>query len=106
MLAKSKKLEVKPLGDRVIVTVESELEAGAKTKSGIYIPETVGKERKERGTVGAVGPGKLTDDGKRLQMSVKVGQVVLFTKYGPDEVLIDGTEYYILREESILAIVG
>lgn len=76
-----------------------------KTKSGIIIPETVSKERPEQGRVVAVGPGRMNDDGKVLPMKVKVGDTVLFSKYGPDEVKIEGVEYFILREESVLAII-
>ena len=71
---------------------------------GIIIPESVDKERPAKGTVIAVGPGK-TEDGTLLPMNVKVGQQVLFSKYGYDEVKMDGQEYYILSESSILAVV-
>ena len=100
------KLKVRPLGDRVIVEPHNEHEHGGKTKGGLYIPETASKERPEQGVVVAVGPGKMGEDGKRLPMGVKVGDTVLFTKYGPDEVKLDGKEYYILSESSILAIIG
>lgn len=76
-----------------------------KTKSGIYLPETVNKERPEQGRVVAVGPGKLSDEGKRIPMNVKKGDVVLFTKYGPSEIKVDGKEYLIAKEEDILGIV-
>ena len=76
-----------------------------KTKTGIYLPETVEKERPEQGKVVAVGPGKLSDEGKRIPMSVKKGDVVLFTKYGPNEIKVDGKEYLIAREEDILAVI-
>lgn len=79
-------------------------EKGGKTKSGIYLPETVDKERPEQGKVIAVGPGKLSDEGKRIPMNVKKGDVVLFTKYGPSEIKVDGKEYLIAREEDILAV--
>ncbi len=100
----SKKIGMQPLGDRVVVKPMSEHERGQKTKSGIYIPETAEKERSEKGTVVAVGAGKMNDDGKLLPMHVKVGDKVLFTKYGPDEVKLDGEEYFILSESNILAI--
>lgn len=77
---------------------------GGKTKAGIYLPETVDKERPEQGKIVAVGPGKLSDEGKRIPMSVKKGNLVLFTKYGPNEIKVDGKEYLIAREEDILAI--
>jgi chaperonin GroES len=97
-------MKIKPLGDRVVVEVTQE--KGQKTKSGIYLPETVDKERPEQGKVVAVGPGKLSDDGKRIPMNVAKGDVVLFTKYGPNEIKVDGKEYLIAREEDILAILN
>jgi chaperonin GroES len=70
------------------------------------IPETVSKERPEQGKVVAVGEGRWNEDGDaRVKMSVKIGDTVLFSKYGPDEVKIDGEEYYVLREDSILAVI-
>lgn len=79
-------------------------EKGGKTKSGIYLPETVDKERPEQGKIVAVGPGKLSDEGKRIPISVKKGDTVLFTKYGPNEIKVDDKEYLIAREEDILAV--
>jgi len=99
----AKKLSLVPLGDRVVV-VPSEKEGEKKLASGIIIPETVDKEKPAKGTVVAVGPGK-HEDGKRVPMQVKVGDIVLFSKYGYDEVKIDGVEYYILSESNILGIV-
>ncbi len=101
----NKKINLTPLGDRIIVLPVSEHERGKETKSGIFIPETSEKERPEQGVVVAVGSGKVTDDGKTLPMSVKVGDVVLFTKYGPDEIKMDGKEYFILSESNVLAVV-
>ena|SRR3989338_125450 len=95
-------MNIKPLGDRVVV--EPLHEEKGKTKSGIYLPETADKERPEQGKIVAVGPGKLSDEGKRIPMSVKKGDTVLFTKYGPNEIKVDGKEYLIAREEDILAI--
>ena len=95
-------IKLQPLGDRVIVKPVTKEE---KTSAfGIIIPESVDKERPAKGTVIAVGPGK-TEDGTLLPMNVKVGQQVLFSKYGYDEVKMDGQEYYILSESSILAVV-
>lgn len=79
-------------------------EKGGKTETGIYLPETVDKERPEQGRVMAVGPGKLTDEGRRVPMSVKVEDIILFTKYGPNEIKVDEKEYLIAREEDILAV--
>ncbi|MEI6296937.1 MAG: co-chaperone GroES [bacterium] len=101
----SKKITLKPLQDRVLVEALSEHERGKETKSGIFIPETAEKERAERGTVIAVGPGKMNDEGKIIPMSVTVGDKVIFSKYGPDEIKVDGKEYFILSETNILAIV-
>ena len=95
-------MNINPLGDRVVIEVSRD--TSLKTKSGIYLPETVDKERPEQGKVVAVGPGKLTDDGKRVPVTVKKGNMVLFTKYGPSEIKVDGKEYLIAREEDILAI--
>ena len=96
-------MRINPLGDRVVV--EPQKPESGKTKSGLYLPETADKERPEQGVIIAVGPGKMTDAGKRIPMSVKKGDVVLFTKYGPNEVKVDDKEYLIAREEDILAVI-
>ena len=96
-------MKINPLGDRVVIEPLDDKDKG-KTKAGIYLPETVSKERPEQGKVIAIGPGKLTEDGKRIPMGVKKGDVVLFTKYGPNEIKVDEKEYLIAREEDILAI--
>ncbi|MFA5987827.1 MAG: co-chaperone GroES [Candidatus Paceibacterota bacterium] len=101
----SKKTNIKPLSDRILVEPLSEHESGKETKAGIFIPDTADKERSEQGTVVAVGPGKVGDDGKLIPMNVKVGDRVLFTKYGPDEIKIDGKEYFILSEANVLAVI-
>lgn len=93
---------ISPLADRVVVKPADKNEE-KQLASGIIIPETVDKERPSKGTVIAVGPGKY-DDGQLVPMTVKVGDTVLFSKYGYDEVTIDGTEYFILAESSVLAI--
>ncbi len=98
----STNLKLQPLGDRVIVKPVTKEEKT--TAFGIIIPESVDKERPAKGTVVAVGPGKM-EDGKLSSMNVKVGQQVLFSKYGYDEVKLDDEEYFILAESSILAIV-
>lgn len=94
--------KLKPLNDRVIVKAAAKEE---KTKSGIILPETVDKEKPEQGTVIAVGPGKLLDNGSRATLTVAIGNKVLFKKYGPDEVKIDGEEFLVLDESDILAII-
>jgi len=95
-------MKLKPLGDRVIL---EPLTDEKKSKGGIILPETVDKERPEKGKVIAIGPGKIDESGKRIPMNVKKGDIVLFTKYGPNEVKIDGKEYLIAKEEDILAII-
>lgn len=75
-----------------------------KTKSGIVLPETAAKERPEQGRVIAVGPGKTLESGKIQPISLKKGDVVLFTQYGPNAIKVDNKEYLIAREEDILAI--
>lgn len=97
-----KKINIKPLGDRVLI---KPLEEELKTSSGIIIPETIDKEKSERGQIVAVGEGKI-DDGKKVPVSVKVGDVVMFSKYSGDEIKFDGEEYLIVKEDSILAIIG
>ena len=94
-------MNIKPLADRVVIEPISVEE---KTKTGIILPETADKEEPEQGRVIAVGPGKLLDNGQRQPLEVKKGDLVLFTKYGPNEVKIDDKEYLIAREEDILAI--
>ena len=102
-LTKNKFMNIKPLADRVVIEPVDK-DKGGKTKSGIYLPETVDKEKPEQGKIVAVGLGKISDEGKRIPMSVKKGDVVLFTKYGPNEIKVDGKEYLIAREEDILAV--
>lgn len=92
---------IKPLSDHVLLEPMRE----EKKKGGILLPETVDKERPEKGKVVATGPGKFKD-GKRVPLEVKKGDVVLFKKYGPDEVKVGDKEYLIAREDDILAIVG
>lgn len=96
-------MNIKPLSDHVIVKPVAENEV---TKSGIVLPDTVDKERPEKGEVIAVGPGKLLDSGQRAAMGVKVGDVVMFKKYSPDEIKIDDKEYLVISEGDILAIIG
>ena len=92
--------KITPLSDHVLIEPLRE----EKKKGGIILPETIEKERQEKGRVIAVGLGKIRD-GKRTPPEVKKGDVVLFTKYGPNEVKIDGKEYLIAKEEDILAII-
>lgn len=94
-------MNIKPLADYVLI---EPVTAEEKTKSGIFLPETVEKERPEQGTVVAVGSGKKTSSGKIIPLEIEVGDNVLFTKYGPNEIEVDGKEYLITKEEDILAI--
>jgi chaperonin GroES len=95
-------MNIKPLSDHILIEPIKEEE---KTKSGIFLPDTAQKEKPEQGMVIAVGQGKKTDDGKIVPVSVKVGDKVLFTKYGPTEIKLEGKEYLIAREEDILAVI-
>jgi chaperonin GroES len=94
-------MKLKPLHDRVLV---KRLEEEEKTKGGIIIPDTA-KEKPVRGEIKAAGPGKLGDDGKRLEMSVKVGDKVMFNKYAGTEVKIEGEEHLVMREDDIVAVI-
>jgi chaperonin GroES len=103
LMAKVKeKVQVKPLADRVVV---KPLEESEQMRGGLYIPDTA-KEKPSQGEIMAVGPGKVSDDGTRLEMDVKVGDKVLYGKYSGTDVTLDGEEYLILRESDILAIVS
>jgi len=92
-------VKLQPLGDRVIV---KPIESEEVTKGGIVLPDTA-KEKPQEGKVLAVGPGRLSEDGKRIAMDVKVGDVVFYVKYGGTEVKIEGEELMVLRESDILA---
>ncbi|GMV27253.1 MAG: 10 kDa chaperonin [Phycisphaerae bacterium] len=94
-------MSVKPLEDRVLV---KPIEAETKTASGIYLPETA-KEKPVRGTIIATGPGKLLDNGKRAQMSVRNGDTVVYGKYSGTEVEIKGVKHLILRETELLGVI-
>jgi chaperonin GroES len=100
----AKKTGIQPLGDRVVLQPLSADEMSVKRASGIIIPETIDRERPEQGKVVAVGPGRY-EDGKLVPVRVKVGDIVVFSKYGYDEIKIDGAEYYILKEDSVLAVI-
>ncbi len=90
---------LQPLADRLVVKPIAKEEV---TKGGIYLPDTA-KEKPQEGEVIAVGPGRVTDDGKRIAMDVKVGDRVIYSKYGGSEIKIDDVEMIILRESDILA---
>lgn len=100
-------VNIKPLADRVVVRPLTDEEAGTVSASGIIIPETAKKEKPEQGVIVAVGAGKWDEDGeKRLPMEVKVGDKVVFSKYGFDEVKMADQDYFIVSESNILAILG
>ncbi len=96
-------MNLKPLGDRVVVKPQDDAEA--RTASGLVIPDTA-KEKPVQGDVLAVGPGALDDNGNRIPMDVSVGDVVLYSKYGGTEVKVGGVEYLIVSARDLLAIVG
>jgi len=95
-------MQFKPLSNHLFLEPLAE---ETTTKSGIVLPETAEKERPMRGKVIAIGPGKLNEKGERVAMSVKVGDVVLFKKYGPDEIEVDKKKYLVGDEDDILAII-
>lgn len=95
-------MKLVPLADRVVVKA---IEQEERTKGGIVLPDTA-KEKPQEGEVLAVGSGRLLDNGQRVPLEVKVGDRVVFAKYGGTEVKVDGEEYIILRESDILAILN
>ena len=94
-------MNLKPLGDRVIV---KQAEAETQTKSGLILADTA-KEKPQKGSVIAVGDGKLNDKGERMPIDVKAGDTVIYSKYGGTEVKVEGEEYLILRADDIYAVV-
>jgi len=98
----STKQRIIPIGDRVLV---STVKAETKTKSGIIIPDTVNKERPEQGVVIAVGEGRKTDQGNVIAPRVAVGDTIIFSKYGPDEIKVNNEDFFIISESNILAII-
>jgi chaperonin GroES len=94
-------MNLKPLGDRVIVTP---IEADDQTPTGLFLPETA-KEKPQQGKVVAAGPGARKEDGDRIPLDIKVDDTVLYAKYGGTTIKLDGKEYLILKETDVLAIV-
>ncbi len=94
-------MKIHPLNDHILVEPIRE----EKKKGGIILPDTVEKERSEKGKVIAVGSGKRDKDGRRVPIDVKKGDVVLFTKYSPSEIKVEGKEYLMIREDDVLAII-
>ena len=95
-------MNIKPLADHILIEPIKEEE---KTKAGIFLPETASKEKSEEGKVVAVGPGKRNENGEAIPVSVKPGDKVLFSKYGPSEIKVDDKEYLIAREDDMLAVI-
>ena len=95
-------MELKPLADRVVIKPKPREET---TRTGIVLPDTA-KEKPQEGTVVAAGPGRVTEDGSRVPLDIKVGDIVLYAKYAGTEYKLDSEELLILRESDVLAIVG
>jgi len=95
-------MNFKPLHSNVIVKAVADETV---TKLGLVLPDTVNKEKPEKGEVVATGPGRLLDNGQLAPMSVKVGDKVMFRKYSPDEIKVDGQEYLIIKEQDIMLII-
>lgn len=102
MPATATQTNIKPLADKVVIAIEAA--ANEQTTGGIIIPDSA-REKPQRGTVLAVGPGKMLENGQREAMTVKVGDVVLFQKYGGTDLKMDGAELKILSERDILGII-
>ena len=97
----AKKLNIRPLSNRVLVKrLEEEMQ---KTAGGIIVPDTA-KEKPQRGKIVAVGPGRLTDEGERIKVEVKVGDEILFGKWSGSEITIDGDKYLFMKDDDILAV--
>ena len=95
-------MKLQPLNDRILV---KRLESEEKTAGGLYIPDTA-KEKPSKGEVIAMGPGKVDDNGNRVALTVKKGDMVLFNKYAGTEVKLDGVDHLVLREDDVLAIIN
>jgi len=100
MATASTKVGITPMADRIVV---EPLEETEEMRGGLYIPDTA-KEKPQQGTVVAVGPGRLNDDGERIPMEVKTGDRVLYGKYAGTEVTIEGQQYLIVKEGDVLAV--
>ena len=94
--------KIQPVNDYILIEPEKELE---QTASGIYIPDTADKEKPQKAKVVAVGPGKADKDGKRQALSVKVGETILYSKYGPTEVKLGDDEYFFIQESDVIAVI-
>jgi chaperonin GroES len=101
-MATASAVNIKPLADRVVVKA---LEESEEMRGGLYIPDTA-KEKPQQGEIVAVGPGRVSDDGARIEMELNVGDKVLYGKYSGTEVTVGGETYLILRESDVLAVLG
>ena len=95
-------MKIKPLSNNIIIEAVKEEE---KTKGGILLPQTAEKDRPQQGKVFAVGPGKTNSQGKVIPMSIKKGDTILFSKYGPHEIKVDNKDYLVLSQDDVLAII-
>ena len=95
-------VKIKPLADRVVVEALEETE---EMRGGLYIPDTA-KEKPQQGKVVAVGPGRRSDQGELIEVEISKGDLILYGKYSGTEVTVDGTEYLIIRESDVLAVLG
>jgi chaperonin GroES len=101
-MATASAVNIKPLADRVVV---KPIEDSEEMRGGLYIPDTA-KEKPQQGEIVAVGPGRVSDEGQRIEMEVKQGDKVLYGKYSGTEVTVGGEQYLILRETDVLAVIG
>lgn len=102
-MATASAVNIKPLADRVVVRPLDDTEE--QTRGGIIVPDTA-KEKPQQGEIVAVGPGRVSDDGARIEMELETGDRVLYGKYSGTEVTVGGEEYLILRETDVLAVIG
>ncbi|MFH0776618.1 MAG: co-chaperone GroES [Patescibacteria group bacterium] len=93
--------KIQPVNDYILIEPEK---AEEKTAGGIFIPDTADKEKPQKAKVVAVGPGKIGDDNERVPLSVKAGDVILYSKYGPTEVKLGKDEYFFIQESDVIAI--
>ena len=101
-MATASAVNIKPLADRVVV---KPLDDSEEMRGGLYIPDTA-KEKPQQGEIMAVGPGRVSDDGTRIEMELSKGDKVLYGKYSGTEVTVGGEQYLILRESDVLAVIG
>ena len=93
--------KIQPVNDYNLIEPEK---AEEKTAGGIYIPDTADKEKPQKATVVAVGPGKLGENGERIELSVKIGETILYSKYGPTEVKLGADEYFFIQDSDVIAV--